>query len=125
MARHRHTEEEDWWPDALVIFAQLAADGKTRNIACKVVARHFSFSVRALTYVAARGSVPSYPARDQARARAWQAGEVTFDGKVCPKHGTKVRYSNDGVCVECQREYSAALKARRRNKAALSQTASG
>jgi hypothetical protein len=116
MARHQHIEQEDWWPDALAMFAELAAEGKARNTACREVARHFSYSVRALNYVAARGSIPSYPAKDQVRAQAWQAGEVTYDGKVCPKHGTTVRYSNDGACVECMREYREVLATRRSGK---------
>lgn len=117
MARHRHTEEEDWWPDALAMFAELAAEGMTKNAACNEVADHFPCSANAFQYVAARGSIPSYPATDQARAKAWLAGEVTFDGKLCRKHKTRVRYSNDGSCVECQREYKATLIARRQNKA--------
>lgn len=116
MARHQHIEQEDWWPDALAMFAELAAEGKSRNAAFREVAEHFPYSASAFQYVAARGSIPSYPPRDQARAKAWLAGEVTFDGKVCPKHGTTVRYSNDGSCVECMRDYREALVKRRSGK---------
>ena len=124
MARHQHIEQEDWWPDALAMFVELAAEGMTKNAACNEVADHFPCSANAFQYVAARGSIPSYPATDQARAKAWQSGEVTFEGKVCRKHMTTVRYSNDGACVECQREYRAALVARRQNTTADTPTAS-
>lgn len=124
MARHRHTEEEYWWPDALTLFDQLAAEGLSRDAACQEVADRFPITRHALAVVAVRGSIPAYPARDEARAKAWQAGEPRYDGKLCRKHQTRIRYSNDGVCVECQREYRAALVARRQNKTADTPAAS-
>lgn len=46
------------------------------------------------------------------RPRAIRA--KTRDGKVCPKHGTTLRYACSNDCIQCVKERSAASVRRRR-----------
>lgn len=107
MPRYPHIEQRPWWPDALRRFEQLAKEGKSRYRAAQLVAEVFDAGAGSLYVVMDRGSVPSYPAKEPARAAAWIAEESRYLGNPCPVHKSRLRYSNDGVCVECALEHRA------------------
>lgn len=104
MPKNPHTEQEPWWPEALARFEQLAAEGVKKNPACRVLAREFPRSESTFCLTCDRGSVSAYPAKDTARAAAWQAGQEQYEGEYCPVHRTTTRFSNDGICVECKKD---------------------
>ena len=106
MAKKRIIEEQPWWPDALVRLEELATDGETRSSACRIIGNEFGRSTTGILNAIERGSVHSFPPRDPDPARAWLAGETTYEGKECAKHGTTTRYANDGICYECMFEYA-------------------
>ena len=113
MPRQPHIEQRPWWPEALAFFENCAATGLSRNAAALAASKRFDASADGLVFVMDRGSVPCYPSRDPARAAAWQAGKSRYEGKPCPKHGTRERYSNDGNCIECMDEYGRRYQAKR------------
>ena len=106
-------EERPWWPKAVALLEQCAREGRSRNAASIIVGERFSVSKSAVNFALNRGSVPAYPASDLARAAAWAAGESRYEGKVCPKHKTRERYSNDGACVLCIEEHSVRFRERK------------
>ena len=112
MARRKPSEQEPWWPAALVRFAELAAGGYSKSKACKILSREFPVSDSTFSNTCDRGSVSAYPARDKARAVAWTIGKTTYDGAVCAVHGTNSRFSNDGICVQCSTDALARREAR-------------
>lgn len=104
LPKNQHSEQEPWWPAALVRFAELAAQGYSKSKACKKLCKEFPLSDCTFFHACSRGSVPAYPAQDKARAMAWAIGKTTYDGEACDVHGTTSRFSNDGCCVQCSKD---------------------
>lgn len=111
MPRHKTLEQRSWWPDALQQLEHLAASGVPKTRAAKIVGAEFGVSESGIWIAIERGSVPAYPSRHPARARAWKAGEVTYEGDLCQKHGTRTRYSNDGICLGCMADDNSRARA--------------